>query len=216
MDGFQAPAERPSENDDRCRELGPVKPVGAETEARGAMPGSSRGVQVSRQVEAHGESDVVVVHDRRELQGMERDVLSPIRDQPVIALVAGGDFDVPVLAPSEVRKIVGKGPRIYVIEDSLLEHLRLPSSVALSRGSSARIWQPGITSESDPDDHPVVCPLEGETPQEAFARRFDLSRPRVRKELKRLEALLAFNEHQLENAIQALDKRDEALAARAR
>ncbi len=58
------------------------------------------------------------------------------------------------LTTTEARAGVGVGPRIYPIADErLLEFQQLPQKLALASGSSARIWQPGLSRESDPDDH---------------------------------------------------------------
>jgi len=151
-----------------------------------------------------GEPDPVLVLGEQDLRSMERYLLSSARDLPAIALTTGQDLDVAVLSLRDVRRVVGDPPRIFVIAwDALLDRQSLPGELALERGSSARIWWPGLASTSNPKDHPLVSPQEEDDAVEVFSRAFDLSRPTVRKELSRLEGLLTFTERQLDRAIQS-------------
>jgi hypothetical protein len=139
---------------------------------------------------------------------MEGYLLSRGRDHPAVALAPAVDRATPTLAPDGVRAIVGAGPRLYVFAgEELLDLQCLPGELALAWGSSARIWQPGLSSESDPGDHPLVRPLGDESVMDVFAREFDLSRPRVRREIKRIEGIRAFTELQLDKAIRELEDR---------
>ena len=148
------------------------------------------------------ELGVVDVRTKRELDSLVAYLLGD-RGQPVVALAAIGGVELAVLAPRSVRVIVGPGPPIYaILQEGLLRRLTdaLGSALTLTAGA-ARIWWPGLASSSDPRDHPLVSPLEVERAGgllEEFARRFDLSRPRVREEIGRLEKVRAALERQLE------------------
>jgi transcriptional regulator with XRE-family HTH domain len=138
----------------------------------------------------HPESDLVVVDDESGLRGMVADVLSPDRVCPVvgIASVKGG---TPVASLGGVYKAVGGPLRVYLIAHELLGELqnKLGGKFALSP-DSLRVWWPELTARSDPGDHPVVYPLEGQSESDMLvelARQFNLSRPGVREEIKLIE-----------------------------
>jgi hypothetical protein len=141
-------------------------------------------------VSSDAASGVTLVRSTRDLRSFEAYLLGH-RDRPVIALTpsrSGG----PVLAPQDVRRIVGARCAIYLIRgEHLLRRLQgvLGSPLTVRLGE-ARIWWPGLTTRSDPADHPSVQPAEGGDPQDTlaeFARQFDLSRPSVRAERDRNE-----------------------------
>lgn len=155
-----------------------------------------------------GLSAPVIIESETNLRCMERYLLSGEREQAVVALAPVVTPAMRRLTTTEARAAVGVGPRLYLLaEERLLDLQQLPDALALAWGSCARIWQPGLSSESDPDDHPLVRPLEGENPQEVLARQFDLSRPFVRKEIKHIEGIRAYYEEQLDNAITQLRRR---------
>jgi len=109
----------------------------------------------------------------------------------VVAVAWSLDGDGPVLAPCQVRTVVEPNVQIYVVPDALLSALRreVGSRVALKPGA-ARIWWPGVSRRSDPGEHPLVLPLEGESAEDVlaeFARQFHLSRPDVRSEIRQIE-----------------------------
>jgi hypothetical protein len=153
-------------------------------------------------MEAH---DLILVSSESELREMESYLLSRDRDQPVVALAPAVAPGAPTLAPDDARAIIGSARLYALADDDLLDLQGLPGDLALTRGCSARIWQPGLTADSDPDDHPVVRPLGTESPPEVLALQFDLSRPRVRKEIKRIEGIRAFTERQLDKAIEQMN-----------
>jgi hypothetical protein len=108
---------------------------------------------------------------------------------------------------ADVRQVVGADARIYFLSDeSLLSGLRdrLGRRLALVP-SAARIWWPGLSTRSDPGDHPLVLQLDGESRSETLAelaRQFDLSRPHVRRELKLIEDARALAEHRLAQIVE--------------
>jgi hypothetical protein len=153
-------------------------------------------------------ADPIIISSESQLRDMERHLLTRERDQPAVALAPAVAEGPPTLAPGDARAIIGVGATLYVIaEDDLLDLQDLPSPLALARGFSARIWQPELTSDSDPDDHPLVRALGTESTLEVLALKFDLSRPRVRKEIKRIEGIRAFTERQLDKAIEQMNRK---------
>lgn len=160
--------------------------------------------------------DLIVVDDAS-LGELVADLRSPDRVHAVVAVAWALDGDGPVLATSRVRTIVESAASVYVIPgDALLGALRreVGSKLALAPGA-VRVWWPGVTRRSDPGDHPLVLPLEGESPGDVlaeFARRFHLSRPDVRREFKLIEDARALAEHRLEEA----EGKDRATAQRLR
>jgi hypothetical protein len=150
------------------------------------------------------DSDCVLVATGSELRRMCADILDE-REQPVVALTLDAD-GVPVLGLADVRAVVGTGVRIHLIagEDELLHELRatLGPALALDRGA-ARVWWPGAGLRCDPADHPLVLALEGEPSAvtlEELALQFDLTRPRVRAQIRLIEDARAFVEHELADA----------------
>jgi hypothetical protein len=90
--------------------------------------------------------------------------LFDVRSQPVIGLTLMEGTPLTLLPPRGVRALIHSDPRIYIIRNaSLLRTLnsRLGASLAL-RACCARIWWPGLTSTSDPLDHPLIAQLAGE------------------------------------------------------
>ncbi len=144
--------------------------------------------------------DYVVVATGRELRQLCEDILGP-RSRPVVGVTLDAD-GAPVLACRDVRAVVGAGVRIHLLcDDDLLRGLReaLGPRLALDPGA-VRVWWPGAGARCDPADHPVVHALEGE-PSEAtlaeLALQFDLTRPRVRAQIRLIEDARAFVEHEL-------------------
>ncbi len=150
-------------------------------------------------------SDLVVVRDESGLEGMVSELLSDERVWPVVGVVSaiGG---APVVSLGGVYAAVGGGrARVYLLEnESLLRELRkrLGSKLAL-RPDSLRVWWPELTRRSDPEDHPLVLVLEGQSEPEILAeltQQFDLSRPHVRREIKIIEDARRLAEHRREDA----------------
>lgn len=150
------------------------------------------------------DSECIVVETISQLRGLCTEILGR-RDQPVIGLTLSADANRPVLACSDVRALVGPGVPIYLIRaDDLLQSMLelLGSRLALGRGA-ARVWWPGAHPRCDPGDHPAVLALEGEPSRvtlEEFAQQLDLSRPRVRGQIRLIEDARAFLEHELSRA----------------
>ena len=151
--------------------------------------------------------ELIVVRRELGLLKMQAYLLSGKRKLPVIAFTESLESDEPVLVASDVRAVVGPGPRIYYMPE---EHLLLSLQEALGRAltlpaGAARVWWPGLSVASDPGEHPLVVALDGEPEQHMFgefARRFDLSRPRVREEIKQIEEVRRLAEDELANARQ--------------
>jgi hypothetical protein len=144
---------------------------------------------------------MIVVRTPEELQRFEK-YLFGARSQPVVMLTQAVDGTKPVLPPQARHSVAGSRVRMYLILGGHpMRHLAgvLGRRWAPPRGS-ARICWPGFGTRSDPADHPLVQRLDGESDQEAieeFARQFDLSRPRVRQELRIIEDLRAETEREL-------------------
>jgi hypothetical protein len=147
--------------------------------------------------------DCVLVQSPADLRRLCADILGR-RERPVVAITLDMDGG-PVLACSDIRAVVGPGVRIYLICDSdLLRGLRrlLGSKLAVEEGA-VRTWWPGADARCNPADHPSVLALEGEPSRvtlEEFAHQFDLTRPRVRAQIRLIEDAHAFVEHELSRA----------------
>jgi hypothetical protein len=162
------------------------------------------------------ELEPIVVLDEPALKSLEAYLLSSDREQPVVALAQSLEAEEPVLASGDVRAIVGADARIYYLPaEHLLQSLQsiLGRSLALPRGA-ARIWWPGLGSRSDPSDHPLVLELDGQPQAHTLAelaRQFDLSRPRVRREIKLIEDTRRLAEHERAQALELLEATEERL-----
>jgi hypothetical protein len=147
----------------------------------------------------------IVVSSNRDVLRLTA-VLRSARDHAVVVLTRLPEANEPVLPPEGVREIVGPAVRIYyVASDHALAHLRRTLGAKLTvPGGALRVWWPGLTLRSDPADHPLVVGLADEAPRELlaeFARQFDLSRPRVREELRSTEVARVMAEDQLRHAL---------------
>jgi hypothetical protein len=196
---------------------------------RGACPEPGTGssaVMSERTTPADGEGvGPIAVRSRPGLRSLGAYLLSGEREHPAVAIARSLEADEPVLAPDDVRVIVGAGPRIYYLpgEEMLLGlHGVLGSALALPAGG-VRVWWPGLSVDSDPGEHPSVLALDGE-PQASvlaqFAREFDLSRPRVRQEIRVIEDLRRLAERELslareENRNMKIERHDALMRAQA-
>jgi len=132
-----------------------------------------------------------VVHSNPDARSLETHILGD-REHAVVALAPALTGEESVFAPKAIREIVGPHTRIYLIRgDLVLRRLQgaLGRKLAPVRGA-ARIWWPDLSVDSDPDDHPLVQRIQDDSELIAlqeFARCFDLSRPFVRHEIKRIE-----------------------------
>lgn len=147
---------------------------------------------------------MIVVRSARQLRRLEAELVGA-RRYPVVLLALAVGVDEPVFPPRQVRRAAGLRVRIYLLQGQ--HPLQRPAVVAnkhlaVHRGS-ARICWPQFSAGSDPADHPLVHRVEGESDRDAleeFARQFDLSRPRVRHEIKLIEDIRATSEHELAQA----------------
>jgi hypothetical protein len=124
------------------------------------------------------------------------------REHAVVVIARSLEADEPVLAPADVRVIVGVGPRIYYLPDAeSLEGLeRLLGRVLALPAGGVRVWWPGLSVDSGAGEAPVLLALDGEPQARVlaeFARGFDLSRPRVRGEIRLIEDLRRLAEREL-------------------
>jgi DNA-binding transcriptional ArsR family regulator len=153
------------------------------------------------------EDSAAILGDEQELLDLQSHLLFADRTHPVVALALGEEeIEDAALWHEEIRPIVGPDTQIFFIEEHLLGSLRdgLGRKLALTPGS-ARIWWPGLSTRSDPGDHPLVLALEGESRIDVLAelaRQFDLSRPHVRRELKLIEDARALAEHRLAEVVE--------------
>jgi hypothetical protein len=146
---------------------------------------------------------MIVVRSARQLRRLEAELVGA-RRYPVVLLALAVGTDKPVFAPRQVRRAAGPAVRIYLLQGQ--HPFQRPAVVANSylavpRGS-ARICWPQFSAGSDPDDHPLVHRVEGESDQDALeelalARTFHLSRPCVRREIKLIEGIRATSDQQL-------------------
>jgi hypothetical protein len=147
---------------------------------------------------------VMAVCDEPGLGVLLADLLDRERAHAVVGVAPSLDEE-PVIAPPDVRAVVGERTPIYVLEgEFVLGRLKeeLGSRLALAF-DAVRVWWPDLSLRSDPGDHPLVVALEGEDEADTlaeFARQFDLSRPHVRREIALLEDCLALAEHNLQLA----------------
>lgn len=144
---------------------------------------------------------MIVVRSARQLRRLEAELVGA-RRYPVVLLALAVGMDEPVFPPRQVRRAAGLRIRIYLLRGQ--HPLQRPAVVAnkclaVPRGS-ARICWPQFSAGSDPDDHPLVHRLAGESDRDAlgeFARQFNLSHPCVRREIKLIEGIRATSEHEL-------------------
>jgi hypothetical protein len=158
----------------------------------------------------------ILVQGREDVRCLSADILGE-RDYAIIGLAPGADCHEPVLAPAEVRAVVGAAARIYLLAvEDLLPDLPglLGPRLAIHRGGS-RIWWPGASVRSDPADHPLVPALAGERRRDTLQelrRQFDLSRPNVRSQIKLIDDARAFLEYELAR----IEERNRRLSERLR
>lgn len=148
--------------------------------------------------------DYFVVQGAQQLRRLAAEILDE-RERPIVGLALDADGLRPVLAPSDVRALVGPAVRIYLIcGDDLLAELAQAIGPRLAlEPAAARIWWPGARVRCDPAAHPLVMALEDERPRdtlEELTRQFELSRPLVRRQITLVEDARAFLEQELARA----------------
>jgi hypothetical protein len=145
--------------------------------------------------------DYVVVRTGGDLERLCDDITGE-RDHPIVGLTLRSYSCDPVLRACDIRAVVGRGTRIYLIEDEdLLQDLQdvLGRRLGISSGA-IRVWWPGVAKSGDPGDHPLIVGLEDEDYRvtlEEFAHEFDLSRPRVRGRLRTIDDARALLQREL-------------------
>jgi hypothetical protein len=161
-------------------------------ERRYVLSGESPGLRADAQLGGGKPvtgSGWIVVRDKAALRSMLAWIRAGERREPVIAVAAVDGTDHPVLSCAQVRSVVGEGPRVYAVSgEFLLDRLQAALGPLVARpADSVRVWWPGVGADSRAGDHPLVLALDSESSEvflEEFARGFDLSRPRVRAEIK--------------------------------
>jgi hypothetical protein len=167
---------------------------------------TERGTDRERATAAGGEeAEPVVVRGNTGVGSLASYLLSGERELPAVGIARSLEEDEPVLSTADVRAIVGAGPRIYYLPDEeMLEVLEglLGRVIALPAGG-VRVWWPALSVQSVARDHPFVLAHDCESPAsvlEEFAKEFDLSRPRVRREIRVIERLHRLAERELTEA----------------
>jgi hypothetical protein len=157
--------------------------------------------------------DWTLVRKQTVLRGLVENLLSGDRQLPLVLLSSADAGSEPVLAPGRVRAVTGGPAEIYyVTTDYLLRRFnaslrrRLGESTGRSLrldAGAVRIYWPGVSERSSPEDHPFVPELVDEREWDLlaeFQRRFDLSRPTVRPEIRLLNDTLTITENHLKLA----------------
>jgi hypothetical protein len=152
------------------------------------------------------DADCVAVETAGDLRRFCSDILSA-RERPLVGFAPGLEGEECRLTFADIRQAVGPGVRIYRIScEDLLHDLRemLGPELAIQLGT-VRIWWPTVGERVDPGEHPAVAALEGEPRHilvEELASQFDLSRPRVRAQIRLIEDARAFVEYELTRAVE--------------
>jgi hypothetical protein len=117
------------------------------------------------QVGGSGRDGIVVisVESERQVRLLAGEVLGGGRDYPVVCLTARPGERVPALSGERVRGIVGPGIPVYFIAahrwtrrlgELLPEHLGV-------WGGASRVWWPGVSGDSDPEEHLLIYDAHG-------------------------------------------------------
>ncbi|MBA3809377.1 MAG: hypothetical protein H0X28_13450 [Solirubrobacterales bacterium] len=105
----------------------------------------------------------VRVATHEDVEGLAEEILDPRREQLVVGLTSREGEDEPSVDPFDVRALVGAGPQIYYLPTGALTvdlRARLPGRFTPFNGS-LRVWFPGITPQSDPNEHINVFDASG-------------------------------------------------------
>jgi hypothetical protein len=173
---------------------------------------------------AAGGADWTIVRTQAGLRSLVENLLSGDRQLPLVLLSSAYGCSEPVLAPGRVRAVTGRPAEIYyVTTDYLLRRFnaslrrRLGESTGHGLrldGGAVRIFWPGVSERASPEDHPLVPELVDEREWNLlaeFQRRFDLSRPTVRPEIRLLNETLTVTERELKLARNRVASLDEQL-----
>lgn len=163
-----------------------------------------------------GHSGIDIVSSEAELGALVAQLFSAERTQVVVGLSMEPHGSAPVIEPREARAVVGTLARLCFIPSArLLSQLNEQIGQRLGLCDAAvRVWWPGLFPHSDPFDHPLVlagCPDDQPDAIAELALQFDLSRPRVRREIKLIADCLSFAELRLRQANADAARSDERL-----
>jgi hypothetical protein len=112
------------------------------------------------------------VTSEHQVRALADEILDRDRDYPVVCLTSRSGDRGPALSGERVRGIVGPGIPVYFIAAHRLTlRLRklLPERMDVF-GGATRVWWPGITRESDPEEHLLVYDTRGVYGEEAYER----------------------------------------------
>jgi hypothetical protein len=176
-----------------------------------------------------GQSDHAIyleLSSEQELSAFAEAILDTRRDYPIVCLTARAGEHHPALPASAIREIVGDGIPIHFIHTGpLTRYLSrlLPPRFDLW-GGAARVWWPGVSTHSDPLEHPLIYDpsgLYGQDSLEKLAAVFatptrpeltikqqlvlaERQRSTLSERAERLERTLAETRRELEKALQGI------------
>ncbi len=104
-------------------------------------------------------SEYVLLRSKRELKKLAEEILGPERDYPIVCLTARSGEKGPALDAEVVRRVMGPGIPIYFVSGLRTYFFlssMLPKGLGVWRGAT-RVWWPGVRTESDPREHPLIC-----------------------------------------------------------
>jgi hypothetical protein len=106
---------------------------------------------------------VISVESERQVRSLAEEILGGERDYPVVCLTARPGERVPALSAERVRGIVGPGiPVYFIVAHRLTRRLGelLPERLGVWGGAS-RVWWPGMSRDSDPEEHLLIYDAHG-------------------------------------------------------
>jgi hypothetical protein len=128
---------------------------------------------------------LISVTSERQVRLLADQVLDGARDYPMVCLTARPGEHAPALSGERVRGIVGPGIPVYFIAAHRLTRRLgglLPERLDVF-GGAARVWWPGVTRDSDPEEHLLVYDARGIYGEECYERLADEFRVVERPEL---------------------------------
>jgi hypothetical protein len=151
----------------------------------------------------------------RDVRRLTNEIRRRDRRSAVVALTAPGENEQPAFAPGAIWMALAEPVPIYILASPYI-CWRFADSIGATLavdGGSARVWWPGVTTESDPTAHPLVRYAPNEEPTarlERFVKEYELSRPTVRQYLRPIQRNLQTAE---QTAAKYLRERDVARSA---
>jgi hypothetical protein len=106
---------------------------------------------------------VISVESERQVRSLAEEILGGERDYPVVCLTARPGERVPGLSGERVRGIVGPGIPVYFIAAHRLTR-RLGELLGERLGvwgGASRVWWPGMSGDSDPEEHLLIYDAHG-------------------------------------------------------